>query len=219
MYRRSRTDGATVLELLISSTLLLAMLAAAYSMILPMIKAHYRHATRIGLQEELMVALRKITLDLQGCTSGGVGLMNGMISLHPLADYQPNAAPNDRVPMSGRFADHVIIYYRLNNRLYRHEYPYNTTYAPWTSMGGTPAFMHPERPTTAAWADFLSYFTTHYNQDRLIAADVVSFQVTSASNRALQFPLELVLKNQRMGPSGEPISYECKQKLILNNAR
>lgn len=220
----------SVLEVLVAAVLALGLMTLAYSLLLPIMQTQYRYSVRIGLEEELMVAMRKINDDLQLCTPAGVGLYNPdapgtpprMLSCNPLTDYKANPPTANRLGTGQVFSVNLNIYYwlPLQKRLLRHRFPVNTIYAPFAAMGGGALPQsHAVRPEDSGWGVFLAYFESNYSKDRLIAQDVVDFSVSSASTQGLQFPLTLHIKCSRPGPGSQMINYEVKQDLTLIHAR
>ncbi len=156
---------------------LLALLGALFvGVLVPVMRASARNATRISLQEGAMIALSRLNADIQSATVAGIGILEGdpaVLSVHRMSDVVTTDPP------SQVFETELVVYcYRSqDHRLTRRIWP--ETVDPNQTLDGLlkpPGSLQPVRPEPRS----LRYFADHPgSREQNLVAQVKNFRISS----------------------------------------
>lgn len=189
----------SLLETLVGAFLLLLLLTVMFQILVPMSKGSVRGAQQSELQQSAVLALDRLTRDLEACPPAGITLGAGdRYACHRLVDV---AADGSQMLST----DLVLVWWdRTTGRLWRRVWPPEPPV-----LGRTPLSNQIFTPTDAELVQLT------VQPARLLTANVKEFQLTLAPSQAV---LHLVL--EKASPDGKPAeSYQLDRRVALPNAQ
>ena len=206
----------TLIEVLFGAGLLGLLTALFVGVLVPVLRASARNATRIGVQEGAMVALQRLSKDLQSSTVAGVGLLEGdpcVLSVHRLADVVTTDPP------SQVYENQFVVYCYVSSqaRLTRRVWP--ETSDPNQTLDGLlkpPGSLQPVRPEPRS----LAYFAAHPgSRDQNLVSQVKSFAIGSkVAAPQVTPPLQIRLELEAPLWGGEKYRLSLSQSVSLRHS-
>ncbi len=213
----SKVKGFTLLEVLIASALSLLLVGLFLGILVPALRATGRNSVRIALQQSALLALNRVSKEIQASCVSGIGILPGdpmVLSVHRIADVV-NTSPASRA-----FDSQLIVYlYRPATRQIRRRL------WPEPGLGETTLDGLLEPPTAnralRPEARSLLYFAQNPGpRETVLVGQVRQFSVTSKSVAPEVTPplvLSLELEGEIPG-SREPYRFELSQSLSPRNS-
>ncbi len=213
----SKVKGFTLLEVLIASALSLLLVGLFLGILVPALRATGRNSARIALQQSALLALNRVSKEIQASCVSGIGILPGdpmVLSVHRIADVV-NTSPASRA-----FDSQLIVYlYRPATRQIRRRL------WPEPGLGETTLDGLLEPPTAnralRPEARSLLYFAQNPGpRETVLVGQVRQFSVTSKSVAPEVTPplvLSLELEGEIPG-SREPYRFELSQSLSPRNS-
>ena len=213
----SKAKGFTILEVLIAAGLSLLLVGLFLGILGPTLRATGRNSARIALQQSALLALNRVSKEVQASCVSGLGILPGdptVLSIHRIADVV-NTSPASRA-----FDSQLIVYsyvpssHQIRRRLW-----------PEPGLGETTLDGLLEPPTAnqalRPEARSLLYFAQHPGpREGILVGQVRRFSVTSRSNAPeVTPPLVLTLELEGALPgSAQPYRFELSQSLSPRNS-
>jgi prepilin-type N-terminal cleavage/methylation domain-containing protein len=171
----SRNRGFTLLEVLISASLLLLLLGLLFTFLVPTMKASVRGSVRVEMQQMAVLALNKMVGDLQNTTAAGLSLS------------QRNPVSIGIVRIEGVTSEgmqiwekNMIVYALLDGVLIRKVYPPGPPSIDLNLNGTT--------PRRVAAANLVTIAKEINGKETIVAKWVKSLRITTAGDNLAENP-------------------------------
>ncbi|MBI3924235.1 MAG: prepilin-type N-terminal cleavage/methylation domain-containing protein [Armatimonadetes bacterium] len=182
-------SGFTLLELLIALALTGLLTWLGFAFLFPAVRASFRGAAQVGVQQEAVLSLVRLVQDLERTTAGGISLSTSvdrvLLAVNRLEDVQGDATQLWELGFS------VYAWDRSTGRLTRREWSARDNPDPDpAAIGVTMGLGKPTRVTPEQLAALAA------PRGSLLAQDVVRFEIRhqGSSDLTLAGPLELEIE-------------------------